>query len=121
MSLLRAFATPSMLSLPLAYGIRTLPAAGSKPFRICGKMVASRYCSVPSKALHAPCASSGKVCVIVCNKTPEARRLTAHCTGTFHEFGTPEYDELIPPENRRPGSRAAIVIDVYRVGTVRFL
>ncbi|KAI0369989.1 hypothetical protein BV20DRAFT_331788 [Pilatotrama ljubarskyi] len=37
--------------------------------------------------------------------------------GTVHEFGSPEYDALIPPEHRRPGSRAAIVIDVHKVGT----
>ncbi|KAI0762750.1 hypothetical protein C8Q74DRAFT_1207453 [Fomes fomentarius] len=37
--------------------------------------------------------------------------------GTVHELGTPEYEKLIPPENRRPGSRAAIVIDVHKVGT----
>ncbi|KAI0668735.1 hypothetical protein C8Q78DRAFT_243201 [Trametes maxima] len=35
-------------------------------------------------------------------------------TGTVREYGTPEYDELIPPEHRRPGSRAAIVIDVHK-------
>ncbi|KAI0641203.1 hypothetical protein C8Q79DRAFT_885080, partial [Trametes meyenii] len=38
-------------------------------------------------------------------------------TGTVCEYGTPEYDELIPPEHRRPGSRAAIVVDVHKVGT----
>ncbi|KAH7922712.1 hypothetical protein BV22DRAFT_1106485 [Leucogyrophana mollusca] len=37
--------------------------------------------------------------------------------GTVHEFGTPEYQALIPAETRNPGSRAAIVIDVYHVGT----
>ncbi|VDB85091.1 unnamed protein product [Peniophora sp. CBMAI 1063] len=37
--------------------------------------------------------------------------------GTVHEFGTPEYDELLPPGKRQPGSRAAIVIDVHKVGT----
>ncbi|KAI1790498.1 hypothetical protein LXA43DRAFT_890910 [Ganoderma leucocontextum] len=37
--------------------------------------------------------------------------------GTVYEFGTPEYEKLIPPENRRPGSRAAIVIDVHKVGS----
>ncbi|KAI8983182.1 hypothetical protein BD414DRAFT_490178 [Trametes punicea] len=37
--------------------------------------------------------------------------------GTVHEYGTPGYDALIPLENRRPGSRAAIVIDVHKVGT----
>ncbi|KIM54944.1 hypothetical protein SCLCIDRAFT_1221558 [Scleroderma citrinum Foug A] len=38
-------------------------------------------------------------------------------TGTVHEFGTPEYDEFIPPEKRKAGSRAAIVIDVHKVAT----
>ncbi|KIJ63999.1 hypothetical protein HYDPIDRAFT_154977 [Hydnomerulius pinastri MD-312] len=38
-------------------------------------------------------------------------------TGTVHEFGTPEYDALIPPEKRKAGSRAAIVIDVHKVAT----
>ncbi|KAH9855758.1 hypothetical protein C2E23DRAFT_723703 [Lenzites betulinus] len=38
-------------------------------------------------------------------------------TGTYHEFGSPEYDALITPETRRPGSRAAIVIDVHKVGS----
>lgn len=36
----------------------------------------------------------------------------------MHEYGTPEYHTLISPETRRPGSRAAIVIDVYQVSTV---
>jgi hypothetical protein len=35
-----------------------------------------------------------------------------------HEFGTPEYDALIPVADRKPGSRSAIVIDVHKVGTV---
>ncbi|KAH0828564.1 hypothetical protein J3R83DRAFT_2833 [Lanmaoa asiatica] len=38
-------------------------------------------------------------------------------TGTVHEFGTPEYDALIPPAARKAGSRAAIVIDVHKVAT----
>ncbi|EJF58546.1 hypothetical protein BD309DRAFT_929263 [Dichomitus squalens] len=38
-------------------------------------------------------------------------------TGTVHEFGTRAYEELIPPEKRRPGSRAAIVVDVHKVGS----
>jgi len=37
--------------------------------------------------------------------------------GTVHEFGTPEYDALIPTSERKPGSRSAIVIDVHKVGT----
>ena len=39
--------------------------------------------------------------------------------GTVHEYGTPEYNALISAETRKPGSRAAIVVDVYQVGTVR--
>ncbi|KAH9913134.1 uncharacterized protein BXZ73DRAFT_92995 [Epithele typhae] len=38
-------------------------------------------------------------------------------TGTIHEFGTKEYERLVPPEQRRPGSRAAIVVDVHKVGS----
>lgn len=37
--------------------------------------------------------------------------------GTVHEFGTPEYNEYIPPSNRKAGSRAIIVIDIHKVGT----
>ncbi|KAI0327271.1 hypothetical protein GY45DRAFT_1257340 [Cubamyces sp. BRFM 1775] len=38
-------------------------------------------------------------------------------TGKVHEFGSPEYEALIPLKERRPSSRAAIVIDVHKVGT----
>ncbi|KAE9396413.1 hypothetical protein BT96DRAFT_884801 [Gymnopus androsaceus JB14] len=38
-------------------------------------------------------------------------------TGTVYEYGTPEYNEFIPPETRVPGSRAVIVIDIHKVGT----
>ncbi|KIM86525.1 hypothetical protein PILCRDRAFT_64821 [Piloderma croceum F 1598] len=38
-------------------------------------------------------------------------------TGTVHEFGTPEYDALIPIVDRKPGSRGVIVVDVHKVGT----
>ncbi|KZV75212.1 hypothetical protein PENSPDRAFT_681178 [Peniophora sp. CONT] len=37
--------------------------------------------------------------------------------GHVHEFGTPEYEQLLPPGKRQPGSRAVIVVDVHRVGT----
>ncbi|EMD41363.1 hypothetical protein CERSUDRAFT_109966 [Gelatoporia subvermispora B] len=37
--------------------------------------------------------------------------------GKVYEFGTSEYDELIPVADRMPGSRAAVVIDVHKVGT----
>jgi hypothetical protein len=40
-------------------------------------------------------------------------------TGTFHELGTPEYAKYITPDLRTPGSRAVIVVDVHKVGSVR--
>ncbi|KAH6903807.1 hypothetical protein BKA70DRAFT_1300177 [Coprinopsis sp. MPI-PUGE-AT-0042] len=38
-------------------------------------------------------------------------------TGKVFELGTPEYNELLPPEKRQPGSRAIIWVDVHKVGT----
>ncbi|TFK23295.1 hypothetical protein FA15DRAFT_705557 [Coprinopsis marcescibilis] len=46
---------------------------------------------------------------------PRIARLYGH--GSFHEFGSEEYDRLLPPGTRQPGSRAVIVVDVYKVGT----
>jgi hypothetical protein len=40
-------------------------------------------------------------------------------TGTAHDYGSSEYNRLIPGASRKPGSRAAIVINVYQVGSVR--
>lgn len=37
----------------------------------------------------------------------------------MHEYGSPEYNRLIPGASRKPGSRAVIVVDVYQVGSVR--
>jgi len=37
--------------------------------------------------------------------------------GSVHEFGTPEYDALLPEGIRHAGSRAAIVLDVFKVST----
>ncbi|KAF6760430.1 hypothetical protein DFP72DRAFT_1062816 [Ephemerocybe angulata] len=37
--------------------------------------------------------------------------------GSFYELGTPEYDALLPAGTRQPGSRAIVVVDVYKVGT----
>lgn len=39
--------------------------------------------------------------------------------GTVHEFGTPEYEALMPLRDRKPGSRAVIAIEVHKVRTVR--
>ena len=40
-------------------------------------------------------------------------------TGTIHEIGSQEYEFLLPSSIRQPGSRAVIIIDVFKVGTVR--
>ncbi|KAG6886655.1 hypothetical protein C0992_002941 [Termitomyces sp. T32_za158] len=37
--------------------------------------------------------------------------------GSVFEFGTPEYNALLPEGARHPGSRAAIVLDVFKVAT----
>ncbi|KAJ7035175.1 hypothetical protein C8F04DRAFT_1099312 [Mycena alexandri] len=37
--------------------------------------------------------------------------------GTVYEFGTPEYDNFIPAESRKPGTRSVIVVDVHKVST----
>ncbi|KAG6856523.1 hypothetical protein H0H87_003611 [Tephrocybe sp. NHM501043] len=37
--------------------------------------------------------------------------------GSVHEFGTPEYNALLPEGTRHPGSRAAIALDVFKVAT----
>ncbi|KAJ7062067.1 hypothetical protein C8F01DRAFT_1056964 [Mycena amicta] len=37
--------------------------------------------------------------------------------GTVYEFGTPEFNNYISPESRKPGTRSVIVVDVFKVGT----
>ncbi|KAI0668733.1 hypothetical protein C8Q78DRAFT_1097804 [Trametes maxima] len=60
---------------------------------------------------------NGRVTVMFCAYSGPARILRLFGRGTVHEFGTPEYDALIPPSERHASSRAAIVIDVHRVTT----
>ena len=38
--------------------------------------------------------------------------------GFWHEIGSPEYDALLPSHTRQPGSRAAIGLNIHKVGTV---
>jgi len=38
-------------------------------------------------------------------------------TGSYHEFGTLEYEAYLPEQKRSPGSRAIICIDIHKVGT----
>ncbi|KAF9450859.1 hypothetical protein P691DRAFT_809379 [Macrolepiota fuliginosa MF-IS2] len=37
--------------------------------------------------------------------------------GTVYERDTPEYNALLPPEERQPGSRSIIMVDIHKVGT----
>ncbi|KAF9269726.1 hypothetical protein L218DRAFT_969526 [Marasmius fiardii PR-910] len=37
--------------------------------------------------------------------------------GRVFEFGTPEYNALLPPEKRSVGSRSVVVVDVHKVAT----
>ncbi|OJT07933.1 hypothetical protein TRAPUB_1144 [Trametes pubescens] len=60
---------------------------------------------------------NGRITIMFCAYEGPARILRIYGRGTVHEFGTPEYDALIPAVQRRPGSRAAIVIDVRKVST----
>lgn len=42
-----------------------------------------------------------------------------HDTGSVHEFGSAEYNALLPEGIRHAGSRAAVVLDLIKVSTVR--
>ncbi|KAI0770947.1 hypothetical protein BD413DRAFT_476875 [Trametes elegans] len=60
---------------------------------------------------------NGRVTLMFCALEGAARILRIWGRGTVHELGTPGYAALVPPERRRAGSRAAIVVDVHKVGT----
>ncbi|KIJ07289.1 hypothetical protein PAXINDRAFT_103021 [Paxillus involutus ATCC 200175] len=60
---------------------------------------------------------NGRITVMFSALDGPPRILRLFGVGTVHEYGTPEYDALIPATTRKPGSRAVIVIDVYQVGT----
>ena len=51
--------------------------------------------------------------------TQWASYLLPPAIGTIHEIGSQEYEFLLPSSIRQPGSRAVIIIDVFKVGTVR--
>lgn len=38
--------------------------------------------------------------------------------GTWHERGSPEYEKMLPEEERLAGSRSVIVVKVHKVGSV---
>ncbi|KAF8129772.1 hypothetical protein EV363DRAFT_1336472 [Boletus edulis] len=60
---------------------------------------------------------NGRITVMFCAFEGPPRILRLFGIGTVHEYGSPEYNRLIPATSRKPGSRAAIVIDVYQVGS----
>ncbi|KAF8552679.1 hypothetical protein OG21DRAFT_1511169 [Imleria badia] len=60
---------------------------------------------------------NGRITVMFCAFEGPPRILRLFGVGTVHEYGSPEYNRLIPAGSRKPGSRSAIVIDVYQVGT----
>ncbi|CAE6499046.1 unnamed protein product, partial [Rhizoctonia solani] len=46
-----------------------------------------------------------------------AIRNSVDIEGIVHELGSPRYEELIPPADRLAGSRAAIEINIHKVGS----
>lgn len=60
---------------------------------------------------------NGRVTILFNAFEGPPRILRLFGTGTVYEYGTKEYESLISPETRKPGSRAAIVIDVYQCQT----
>jgi len=60
---------------------------------------------------------NGRVTVMFNAFEGPPRIMRLYGIGTVYEYGTQEYESFIPPETRKPGSRAAIVIDVYKCQT----
>ncbi|TFK82479.1 hypothetical protein K466DRAFT_500243 [Polyporus arcularius HHB13444] len=60
---------------------------------------------------------NGRITIIFCAFEGAARIVRLFGIGKVFEFGTPEYFELIPPEQRLSGSRAAIVVDVHKANS----
>lgn len=62
---------------------------------------------------------NGRITVLFNAFEGPARIARLYGTGHYHEYGTPEYERLIPVEDRKPGSRSAIVIDINNIQIVR--
>lgn len=60
---------------------------------------------------------NGRITILFTAFEGPPRILRLFGKGTVYEYGTQEYESLISPETRKPGSRAAIVIDVYQCQT----
>ncbi|KAG5641569.1 hypothetical protein DXG03_004710 [Asterophora parasitica] len=62
---------------------------------------------------------NGRVTILLNAFEGPPRIVRLYGKGSVHEFGTPEYEALLPEGTRHPGSRAAICLDVFKVATVR--
>ncbi|KAJ2918119.1 hypothetical protein MD484_g2293, partial [Candolleomyces efflorescens] len=60
---------------------------------------------------------NGRVTILFNAFDGPPRILRLYCTGSYYELGSPEYDALLPPGTRQPGSRAVIILKVYKVAT----
>ncbi|KDN46353.1 hypothetical protein RSAG8_04297, partial [Rhizoctonia solani AG-8 WAC10335] len=58
-----------------------------------------------------------RITVLFCGFEGPPRTLRLFGTGTVYELGSPRYNELIPIEERILSSRAAVVVDIHKVGT----
>ncbi len=62
---------------------------------------------------------NGRLTIMFCAFEGPPRIVRLWGKGTVHEFDTPKYNALIPPEKRQPGSRSVIMQEVEKVSTVR--
>ncbi|KAJ3502974.1 hypothetical protein NLJ89_g8642 [Agrocybe chaxingu] len=60
---------------------------------------------------------NGRLTIMFCAFEGPPRILRLFGTGAVYEYGTAEYNELLPAEKRQPGSRSVIMLDVHKVGT----
>ncbi|CAE6469205.1 unnamed protein product [Rhizoctonia solani] len=60
---------------------------------------------------------NGRITVLFNSFEGPPRVVRLFGAGAVHELGSPRYNELIPPEERVVGSRAAIVVNINKVGT----
>ncbi|KAF9559102.1 hypothetical protein CPC08DRAFT_709116 [Agrocybe pediades] len=60
---------------------------------------------------------NGRVTILFHAFEGPARIVRLYGKGFVYELGTPEYEELLPADERLPGSRAIIGLDVTKVGT----
>ncbi|KAF8603215.1 hypothetical protein BDV93DRAFT_493889 [Ceratobasidium sp. AG-I] len=60
---------------------------------------------------------NGRITIMLSAFTGPPRILRLFGTGIVHELGSSRYEELIPAEERLPGSRAVIEVKIHKVGS----